>query len=106
MIAKTIIVFFLLVQCSAVWAAAPAWYQCNGCGRNSVQNSRGCDLEYDLAPVKGARPRSTAVAPGERIDIDVEALLDGVASDFFVTDNGHSFRWRETGVLYHTLGGY
>lgn len=102
----SVVLLFTLVggRSTIVQGANLQWRQCNGCGRNSPQESRGCDLEYDLRDVSGIKGGNpTKVYPGETFDIPVEDLLSQVKSSHFLSDNSHSFNWKQTGILYHTV---
>ena len=85
-----------------------SWRHCNGCGRNSPQESRGCDLEYDLGETASgdqSKGRRTTVYPGERIDIPVKDLMhDLVPESWFESDFAHSFNWKDNGIMYYTIG--
>ncbi|MEO2192694.1 MAG: hypothetical protein ABGY24_09625, partial [bacterium] len=83
------------------------FYQCNGCGRHTAQSSRGCDFQYDFAPVGEedvGDVEPVEVHPGEAFEIDVDELLAGVSPSHFVSEEAHSFDWRSTGALYETVG--
>jgi hypothetical protein len=83
------------------------FYQCNGCGRHTAQSSRGCDFQYDFAPVGEedvGNVEPVEVHPGEAFEIDVDELLAGVSPSHFVSEEAHSFDWRSTGALYETVG--
>ena len=103
---KLAIIVFLLGLYDAN-AKTLAWRHCNGCGKNTPQESRGCDLEFDLAAYgedENDAPR-LQVYPGERIDIPVRDLMnDLVPDDFFEGEPLNGFQWKETGLLYYTVG--
>jgi len=85
---------------------ALSWRHCNGCGRNSPQESRGCDPEYMSEPASGgSKGKRTSVYPGERIDIPVKQLMQNlVPGSWFESDISHSFDWKDTGLMYYTVG--
>ena len=83
-----------------------SWRHCNGCGRNSPQESRGCDPDYMSAPASGgSKGKRVSVYPGERIDIPVKSLMERlVPGSWFESDISHSFNWKDTGLMYYTVG--
>ena len=88
--------------------ASLQWRHCNGCGKNTVQESRGCDLSYDLgepASGGGSRGKRTRVYPGEQVDIPVVDLMNKlVPSSWFESEVSHSFDWKNNGIMYYSVG--
>lgn len=88
--------------------ASLQWRHCNGCGKNTPQESRGCDLSYDLgepASGGGSRGKRTRVYPGEQVDIPVADLMNElVPRSWFESEISHSFDWKKNGIMYYSVG--
>ena len=105
----TLALLAVLLVCGEVvrGKAQLQWRHCNGCGKNTPQESRGCDLSFDLGePASGgSKGKSTRVYPGERLDIPVVDLMnDLVPRSWFESDISHSFDWKSNGVIYYSVG--
>ena len=104
----SVIAIFLALSDVCLGQASLQCRHCNGCGKNTPQESRGCDLVYDLGePASGGGPKGkrTTVYPGQRLDIPVKDLMDNlVPRSWFVSDISHSFDWKSTGIMYYSVG--
>lgn len=107
-LATALLVLFITssVTISQTEGKSLSWRHCNGCGRNSPQESRGCDPNYMSEPASGgSKGKRVSVYPGERIDIPVKRLMERlVPGSWFESDVSHSFDWKDTGLMYYTVG--
>jgi hypothetical protein len=105
---KVALVIQLLLLLGCEGKVSLQWRHCNGCGKNTPQESRGCDLGYDLgehASGDSTASERTVVYPGEAFDVPVVELMDRlVPRSWFESNIAHCFDWKKNGIMYYTVG--